>query len=712
MKKISTLFCVICAFLIHPASAQLNYTAASGVNTTQTYTDLGVSGTSIAVSNIDDGNSAPQAIGFDFVFNGTTYTQFVLNTNGFIKLGATAPASAGIYDILLSAETNVIAPLNMDLIGNATAEYRVFTSGVAPNRVCTIQFKDVRDFFRAPATAPQFGSMQFQVKLYETTNNIEFVYGTFTAGGAAPTAMGPVAGIKGSDAYSSVNVTKSSTTAWSAATFINRNYTANKHNIRNDVLPIPGQTYRFTTVALTPNDATVLAVYTLGKLPINYGTPHIVQALVKNSGGSTLTNLAVSLNVSGANTFNNVQTVSSLAAGASTLVSFAGFTPTNTGTNTVAASVPADDVNTGNTVAVTQMTTTDTFSYADNNGADGNVGFNTSAGITSVKYNLVGSGSVTNVNVFLFNTANSIGNTVYAVVMNAAGTIVGQSANLVIAAGDLGAYKNFTILTPPALSNTTFYVGLAQTANATTGYFPVGSQSEALPTRSGAYYRGPIAGGVAPTETTSQGRYMIQAIVSTSPLPVKLSDFSGRLNGNTAHLQWTTAFESNSDKFDIERAVAGTDSWVNVGSVKAAGNSAAARAYVFADAGLAPGEWMYRLKSVDKDGQFAYSTIISLKYNGSNLNVLQQNYPNPVKDATRIQYQLGKDATVQFEVYALDGRRMSSVNKGLQTAGSYNLNLNAQALGMSSGKYIYRLLIREKATGEVITLQKEMHVTR
>ena len=83
--------------------------------------------------------------------------------------------------------------------------------------------------------------------------------------------------------------------------------------------------------------------------------------------------------------------------------------------------------------------------------------------------------------------------------------------------------KNFTITTPPSFSFADFYVGLAQTANTVTGYFPVGTQSETSPTRSGAYYTAPLAGGVAPTESTTNGRFVIEALLSNTSTPVPLS---------------------------------------------------------------------------------------------------------------------------------------------------------------------------------------------
>ncbi|HXC05582.1 MAG TPA: hypothetical protein VNZ86_12560 [Bacteroidia bacterium] len=71
---------------------QLNYGPAGATNVTGTYTDLGTNGSVITTANFDDANSAPQNIGFTFTYNGTAFTQFVLNTNGFIKLGNTNPS--------------------------------------------------------------------------------------------------------------------------------------------------------------------------------------------------------------------------------------------------------------------------------------------------------------------------------------------------------------------------------------------------------------------------------------------------------------------------------------------------------------------------------------------------------------------------------------------------------------------------------------------
>ena len=246
------------------AQAQtFNYVPANAVNVTGTYTDLAATGTVITTANTDDDNSAAQAIGFTFNYNGTDFTQFVLSTNGLIKLGATAPSATNLFycnvtgcanvDPVSSpnpADVNLIMPFNMDLEASTagTPEYRVATTGTAPNRVTTIQWKNIRDKADAGAAGTtQYGNMQFQVKLYETTNNIEFVYGTFTA--TTPDAFRFAAvGIKGAGNANGQTVLANKTSSsapWANTLFITGRYTTSLHNIRGTVPPDAGRTYRF-----------------------------------------------------------------------------------------------------------------------------------------------------------------------------------------------------------------------------------------------------------------------------------------------------------------------------------------------------------------------------------------------------------------------------------------------------------------------------------
>ena len=75
-------------------------------------------------------------------------------------------------------------------------------------------------------------------------------------------------------------------------------------------------------LTLSNNDAAVTAIYTLGKVSSAFGSPVTAQAVISNPGLNAQANLAVTLTVSGATTYTNTQTITSLASGASATLTF------------------------------------------------------------------------------------------------------------------------------------------------------------------------------------------------------------------------------------------------------------------------------------------------------------------------------------------------------------------------------------------------------
>ena len=134
------------------------------------------------------------------------------------------------------------------------------------------------------------------------------------------------------------------------------------------------------------NDVKVANVYTMGKLPIPHNALQTIKANITNVGVNTMTNFNVTLDVSGANTFSDVQTVASLAPGASTVVTFSSTTFTSTGTNVVSVTLPSDDDITNNVISQNQEITTNTWSYAVGGTPTGGVGFNGATGDFIAKF--------------------------------------------------------------------------------------------------------------------------------------------------------------------------------------------------------------------------------------------------------------------------------------------------------------------------------------
>ncbi|MBO2011938.1 T9SS type A sorting domain-containing protein [Hymenobacter negativus] len=518
LKKAGRLLPV--ALLPFAAHAQFNYAPGNAVNTTTTYTDLGTTGTAITTANNDDDNSAAQSIGFNFSFNGVTFTDFVLNTNGLIRLGSVAPSVAAAFPAYAqapetgpisgtnAADVNLIAPFNLDL-GPGSAggtEYRVVTTGTAPNRVCTIQWKNVADKPQAAASTistvitTQLANMSFQVKLYETTNNIEFVYGAAVAGTGAANAKYAAVGIKGSAPASSVVATKGSSALWSTTTFLAGPYLdpllGNGHNVRQTFLPDAGRTYRFVPGAAPatcadPTSATI-GNATNNSLQIAFtpGAGNVSYNVTYTAAGGTTQTLtpaptASPITISGltAGTAYTV-TLQSVCAGGTTGALLTG-SATTTGGTTVPA--PANDDPTGAITLSLSATCTPT------NGT--NAGATTTGGTTPSGYANPGCGIAASPKDvwFKFTTAaTGIGSTDASIQVT--GTTAGQvrvfsaatSAGPFTQVGCAAGTANNTAAGPLRLSaltpNTTYYVFVSGYGSADTqGAFTICAVGLATP---------------------------------------------------------------------------------------------------------------------------------------------------------------------------------------------------------------------------------------
>ncbi|MFM2392795.1 MAG: hypothetical protein RLZZ546_777 [Bacteroidota bacterium] len=113
----------------------------------------------------------------------------------------------------------------------------------------------------------------------------------------------------------------------------------------------------------------------------------------------------------------------------------------------------------------------------------------------------------------------------------------------------------------------------------------------------------------------------------SSPLPVEWLSFGGTMVEKGNLLSWSTASEVNSDYFAVEYSKDGT-SFSTAGQIRAAGQSNAVQKYEYMHDYKADGLVYYRVKQVDVDGKYSYSSIISLNRKGNNDNTVII-YPNP-----------------------------------------------------------------------------------
>ncbi len=278
MKKslVTTLIFSVIMILAMPVYAALSdYTF---MQTGAQYTEL-PSPTVIHSTVVDDAMSPAIDIGFTFVYDDMPYTQFKSNSNGFITLDLASTASltnalatrllilGGLWDDLKSDDTN------------AGVSYQLM--GAAPNRALYVQYKNMKWYYNASPV----NLINFQIVLYESTNIINFVYGTM---GAAPgTTASASIGISGAAAGNYVSVTPATPMASASST---AEFTA----INGTHVPyIIGNMYVFMPPVAVPNDLQALSI--TGETAPTAGSPETYNVSIRNRGTAAQTTYTVKL---------------------------------------------------------------------------------------------------------------------------------------------------------------------------------------------------------------------------------------------------------------------------------------------------------------------------------------------------------------------------------------------------------------------------------
>lgn len=149
-----------------------------------------------------------------------------------------------------------------------------------------------------------------------------------------------------------------------------------------------------------------------------------------------------------------------------------------------------------------------------------------------------------------------------------------------------------------------------------------------------------------------------------TPLPINLLDFQAYLDEtqNQIQLEWNTTFEYNNSHFVVEKSY-DEQNWSNIGLIYSQGNSTEQKHYSMIDSDLALGlVHYYRLKQVDFDGRFRYSSI-------QTVNIIHQSnqkievFPNPVFSGDRIRFTNQADIS-SVSLLSITGFEIETENNG------------------------------------------------
>jgi hypothetical protein len=289
--------------------------------------------------------------------------------------------------------------------------------------------------------------------------------------------------------------------------------------------------FNFGYVNNLTNEAEVMGIIAPGKISIMQNAPYTFSAVIKNNAGVAMNNISPTLQISGPNPFTATANINVLMPGASHTLGFPAFAPTSVGLHTVQVLLAPDQNTLNNSATAINLVNCNEVS---NNPPVGvyttAIGGGTNSIILSTKLRTQNNATLNGISIAISSNTASGGNQVYGVLMNSTGSIIATSNSIFINPSMYGTFQTFSFSTGQIImANTDYFIGMAQTQNTTTPYYPYGAQPSAFNPLQ--YYTSPISGGTLNPLTSNFGYFGIEAL------------FSGTCTGTGI---------SNSDALDIK----------------------------------------------------------------------------------------------------------------------------------------------------------------
>jgi hypothetical protein len=170
-------------------------------------------------------------------------------------------------------------------------------------------------------------------------------------------------------------------------------------------------------------------------------------------------------------------------------------------------------------------------------------------------------------------------------------------------------------------------------------------------------------------------------------LPIYMADFRGSRKEDKNYLTWVTSYESDASHFEVQRSFNGI-SFSSIGKIDVKGSGTI---YHFTDDQAEAPIHYYRLKLIDNNGSFKYSTVIQIKSALSKTGIAL--YPNPVQSNTVIEIEVLHPQAVRLQMVDMQGRMVKDRIVSLQK-GKHTIPLDSRALG--KGVYILRAWLNDQ----------------
>lgn len=194
----------------------------------------------------------------------------------------------------------------------------------------------------------------------------------------------------------------------------------------------------------------------------------------------------------------------------------------------------------------------------------------------------------------------------------------------------------------------------------------------------------------------SDGSYTLRSNISVTSgtLPITWYSFSAKKKSNHVDLIWSTSCDPDNQKFEIGKSSDGLN-FQTIGTLPAQTNCLSAN-YNFKDYNITVGNFFYRIKQLDFDGNSSYSPIVKISISGSPKNSNFFSYGNPVTEQLILTINTEDYGEARINIFSPDGKLVKKL-VGRKLSPFYTLSVDISDL--SNGMYIAQAYVANRFIG-------------
>lgn len=203
------------------------------------------------------------------------------------------------------------------------------------------------------------------------------------------------------------------------------------------------------------------------------------------------------------------------------------------------------------------------------------------------------------------------------------------------------------------------------------------------------YFYGTVDFGGGPLTEAGSGDAFLAKFIDDQPIPVLITSFNATPRKGAISVTWNVRSDESPQSYALYRH---DDTHPQSVVVATGAFSSSVRSYV--DTSVEPGKTYHYELMIHTQGGDDIRSAMATATTPRLQTTLGQNFPNPFRPETSIEYTLGERSNAVVGIYDASGRLVVRLDQGVREAGTYRTNWNGRdAAGsvVGSGVYFYRL---------------------